>query len=105
VKTEEKGLGLRRCLESEKILERKSEVSIFLGKKMTTGIMQDQNNLEKHIEKQMGCMAGFLQIFDRHQILTAKRLYSTKRLPPSTVSFSFSVFYFMFGSWEKWKEN
>lgn len=30
----------------------------------------------------MGCMAGFLQIFDRHQILTGKHLYSPKRLPP-----------------------
>ncbi|XP_021911597.1 protein LONGIFOLIA 1 [Carica papaya] len=51
---------------------------------MTTGIMQDQN-LEKEIGKQMGCMAGFLHIFDRHQILTGKRLYATKRLPPSPV--------------------
>ncbi|KAA0057409.1 protein LONGIFOLIA 1 [Cucumis melo var. makuwa] len=49
---------------------------------MTTGMVQDQN-LEKQIEKQMGCMAGFLHIFDRHQILAGKRLYSTKRLPPS----------------------
>ncbi|KAG7011213.1 Protein LONGIFOLIA 1 [Cucurbita argyrosperma subsp. argyrosperma] len=49
---------------------------------MTTGMLQDQN-LEKQIEKQMGCMAGFLHIFDRHQILAGKRLYSTKRLPPS----------------------
>ncbi|KAJ7972732.1 protein LONGIFOLIA 1 [Quillaja saponaria] len=45
---------------------------------MKTGIVKDQN-----LEKQMGCMAGFLQIFDRHQILTGKRIYSTKRLPPS----------------------
>ncbi|XP_057965885.1 protein LONGIFOLIA 1 isoform X2 [Malania oleifera] len=50
---------------------------------MTTGIIHDQN-LEKQIEKHMGCMAGFLQIFDRHQILTGKRLYSAKRLPPSS---------------------
>lgn len=49
---------------------------------MTTGMVQDQN-LEKQIEKQMGCMAGFLHIFDRHQILAGKRLYSAKRLPPS----------------------
>ncbi|GAV79012.1 DUF4378 domain-containing protein/VARLMGL domain-containing protein [Cephalotus follicularis] len=49
---------------------------------MTTGLVQDQN-LEKQIEKQMGCMAGFLQIFDRHHILTGKRLYSTKRLASS----------------------
>ncbi|MBA0675383.1 hypothetical protein Goari_016931, partial [Gossypium aridum] len=34
----------------------------------------------------MGCMAGFLQIFDRHQILTGKCLYSTKRLRPSPAS-------------------
>lgn len=31
----------------------------------------------------MGCMAGFLQIFDRHQILAGKRNYSAKCLPPS----------------------
>ncbi|PON54416.1 Protein LONGIFOLIA [Parasponia andersonii] len=49
---------------------------------MTKGMVHEQN-LEKHIEKQMGCMAGFLQIFDRHQILAGKRLYSAKRLPPS----------------------
>ncbi|XWS46897.1 hypothetical protein CRYUN_Cryun14cG0107400 [Craigia yunnanensis] len=47
---------------------------------MMKGIVQDQT-LEKQIGKQMGCMAGFLQIFDRHQIITGKRLYSTKRLP------------------------
>ncbi|KAK7345850.1 hypothetical protein VNO77_16462 [Canavalia gladiata] len=51
---------------------------------MTTGIVRDQN-LEKHIHKQMGCM-GFLQIFDRHQILTGKRIYSAKRLPPASDS-------------------
>ncbi|XWS36353.1 hypothetical protein CRYUN_Cryun20dG0077900 [Craigia yunnanensis] len=47
---------------------------------MMTGLVPDQN-LEKQIRKQMGCMAGFLQIFDRHQILIGKRLYTTKRLP------------------------
>ncbi|KAG6426910.1 hypothetical protein SASPL_111149 [Salvia splendens] len=34
----------------------------------------EHKNLEKHIQKQMGCMAGFLQIFDRHHIITRKRL-------------------------------
>ncbi|KAG6429129.1 hypothetical protein SASPL_107168 [Salvia splendens] len=34
----------------------------------------EDENLEKHIHKQMGCMAGFLQIFDRHHIITGKRL-------------------------------
>nr|KYP48631.1 hypothetical protein KK1_029693 [Cajanus cajan] len=52
---------------------------------MTTGMVRDQN-LEKHIHKQMGCMAGFLQIFDRNQILTGKRVYSPKRLPPVTLA-------------------
>ncbi|KAK3036897.1 hypothetical protein RJ639_031515 [Escallonia herrerae] len=47
---------------------------------MMTGMLHDQN-LEKQIEKQMGCMTGFLQLFDRNQMLTGKRLYTTKRLP------------------------
>ncbi|PPD67010.1 hypothetical protein GOBAR_DD36111 [Gossypium barbadense] len=38
--------------------------------------------LEKQIGKQMGCMAGFLYIFDRHPLLSRKCLYSPKRLPP-----------------------
>ncbi|MFQ6633629.1 hypothetical protein Gotur_010224 [Gossypium turneri] len=48
---------------------------------MMTGVVPEQN-LEKQIGKQMGCMAGFLQIFDRHQLLSGKRLYSPRRLPP-----------------------
>ncbi|CAN1766278.1 Protein LONGIFOLIA 1 [Linum perenne] len=53
--------------------------------KEMTGVVQ-----EMQIEKQMGCMAGFLQIFDRHQILTGKRLCANKRLPPSAVADSAS---------------
>ncbi|KAK7245421.1 hypothetical protein RIF29_40267 [Crotalaria pallida] len=34
----------------------------------------NNNNLEFEIKKQMGCMAGFLHIFDRHHILSGKRL-------------------------------
>ncbi|KAL1367424.1 uncharacterized protein [Arachis hypogaea] len=48
---------------------------------MTSTIVREQN-LDKHIHKQMGCMAGFLNIFDRHQILAGKRISSAKRLPP-----------------------
>ncbi|MED6118751.1 hypothetical protein PIB30_005589 [Stylosanthes scabra] len=48
---------------------------------MTTSTIVREQNLEKHIHKQMGCMAGFLNIFDRHQILAGKRISSTKRLP------------------------
>ncbi|KAI3829715.1 hypothetical protein L1987_03843 [Smallanthus sonchifolius] len=57
---------------------------------MMTGLIQDQS-LEKQIEKQIGCMSGFLHIFDRQQILAGKRVYSTKRLPPSTVASPESV--------------
>ncbi|XP_076934057.1 uncharacterized protein LOC143600178 [Bidens hawaiensis] len=48
---------------------------------MMTGPIQDQ-----HLDKQIGCMSGFLHIFDRQQILAGKRIHSTKRLPASTVS-------------------
>ncbi|KAL6563827.1 hypothetical protein OROGR_002786 [Orobanche gracilis] len=51
---------------------------------MTTEIVKEQN-LEKNIQKQMGCMAGFLQIFDRHQFLTGRRFHAAKRLPPPPV--------------------
>nr|XP_027095977.1 protein LONGIFOLIA 1-like isoform X2 [Coffea arabica]XP_027114855.1 protein LONGIFOLIA 1-like isoform X2 [Coffea arabica] len=51
---------------------------------MMAGMVQDQN-LEKQFEKQIGCMAGFFQLFDRHQLITGKKAYSTKRLPPSKV--------------------
>ena len=50
--------------------------------KMTTSTIVRDQNLEKHIHKQMGCMAGLLNIFDRHQILAGKRVSSAKRLPP-----------------------
>ncbi|KAM6593827.1 hypothetical protein CsatA_001530 [Cannabis sativa] len=34
------------------------------------------------LQKQIGCMTGIFQIFDRHPVLTGKRI-SPKRLPPS----------------------
>ncbi|CAN4112943.1 unnamed protein product [Withania somnifera] len=36
-------------------------------------------------DRRMGCMGGFLQLFDRNHILAGKRLYATKRLPHFTV--------------------
>lgn len=47
---------------------------------LTARPISGESNLEREIEKQMGCMAGFLQLFDRPQIISAKRLYSPKRL-------------------------
>uniref|UniRef100_A0A6V7QS73 Uncharacterized protein n=1 Tax=Ananas comosus var. bracteatus TaxID=296719 RepID=A0A6V7QS73_ANACO len=60
---------------------------------MTPGVemgIGDEEKLEKQIEKQMGCMAGFLHIFDRHQGFSAKRVYSTRLLPPSLAAGSTS---------------
>jgi hypothetical protein len=34
------------------------------------------------LQKQIGCMTGIFQLFDRHQMLTARRI-SQKRLPSS----------------------
>ncbi|KAL4558732.1 hypothetical protein LXL04_036934 [Taraxacum kok-saghyz] len=42
------------------------------------GLIHDRNR-EKRMDKQIGCMSGFLQIFDRQQILAGKRIHSTKR--------------------------
>lgn len=66
-----------------------------LAGKMTTRTVQDQN-LEKHMEKQMGCMTGFFQLFDRNQLLTGKRLYTTKRLPSSVVRNIINTLIFLF---------
>lgn len=33
------------------------------------------------LQKQIGCMTGIFQLFDRHHILTARRI-NQKRLPP-----------------------
>jgi len=56
------------------------------------------HNLEKHIHKQMGCMAGLFQIFDRNHFLSGKRIYNnTKRLPPVIhSSLSLLSFFFFF---------
>lgn len=39
------------------------------------------------LQKQIGCMTGIFQIFDRHHVLTGKRL-PHKRLPPGNPNFS-----------------
>ncbi|KAM2305891.1 hypothetical protein ACFXTH_025398 [Malus domestica] len=53
---------------------------------MTTGRMVQEHNLEKHIKKQMRCMADFLQIFDRRLLLNAKRLPSSTTVVSSPES-------------------
>ncbi|XP_068651369.1 protein LONGIFOLIA 1-like [Aristolochia californica] len=57
---------------------------------MTACFVEEQRMTGKEMEKQMGCMAGFLNLFDRHQILAGKRLYTTKRLAQAVDSSSSS---------------
>lgn len=40
------------------------------------------------LQKQIGCMNGIFQIFDRHQVLTGRRISHHKRLPPGNSHFS-----------------
>lgn len=49
-------------------------------------ISQDDSDLEKQLEKQIGCMTGILQLFDRPSILAGKRLYGHKKLPAARSS-------------------
>lgn len=46
----------------------------------------DDSDLEKQLQKQIGCMTGILQLFDRPSILTGKRLYGHKKLPAARSS-------------------
>nr|XP_010932839.1 protein LONGIFOLIA 2 [Elaeis guineensis] len=56
---------------------------------MTPGVGRGISD-DRSLERQMGCMAGFLQLFDRHQIHAGKRLYASRRLPSSPVAGSTS---------------
>lgn len=58
-----------------------------MSAKFLHGITDDPQ-VEREMEKQIGCMAGFLQLFDRHQILTGRRLYGPKRLAAARSSSS-----------------
>ncbi|PRQ32573.1 putative protein LONGIFOLIA 1/2 [Rosa chinensis] len=40
------------------------------------------------LQKQIGCMNGIFQIFDRHQVLTGRRISHHKRLPPGNLHYS-----------------
>ncbi|RRT70148.1 hypothetical protein B296_00018967 [Ensete ventricosum] len=56
---------------------------------VSNGVAQEQR-LERQIERQMGCMAGFLQLFDRHHVLPGRRHYSTRRLATCSIAGSTS---------------
>nr|CAD1822497.1 unnamed protein product [Ananas comosus var. bracteatus] len=50
------------------------------------GAAGDDHNLEARIEKQMGCMTGFLHLIDRHHILSGKRLFPSAIPGPTSPS-------------------
>lgn len=47
---------------------------------MATNKLLQSLSEDPQLEKQIGCMAGILQLFDRHQVLTGRRLYGHKRI-------------------------
>ncbi|MCO5582024.1 hypothetical protein L7F22_035914 [Adiantum nelumboides] len=47
---------------------------------MSTNKLLQSLSEDPQLEKQIGCMAGILQLFDRHQVLTGRRLYGHKRI-------------------------
>ncbi|KAG9439050.1 hypothetical protein H6P81_019215 [Aristolochia fimbriata] len=48
---------------------------------MSAKLLQALTDENPDLQKQIGCMTGIFQIFDRQHILTAKRMSSPKRLP------------------------
>lgn len=42
------------------------------------------------LQKQIGCMNGIFQLFDRHHVLTGRRL-THKRLPPGNLIFMYKL--------------
>ncbi|URE25719.1 hypothetical protein MUK42_17336 [Musa troglodytarum] len=58
---------------------------------MTPGVVGEGGVLEEQrLERQMGCVAGFLQLFDRHHGVAGRRRYSVHRLPTSPTAASTS---------------
>ncbi|KAJ8497923.1 hypothetical protein OPV22_008475 [Ensete ventricosum] len=53
---------------------------------MMPGVVGHAAVEERRIERQMGCMAGFLQLFDRHHIPTGKRHFATRHLPTTPLA-------------------
>ncbi|KAI5062307.1 hypothetical protein GOP47_0022846 [Adiantum capillus-veneris] len=47
---------------------------------MSTNKLLQSLSEDPQLEKQIGCMTGILQLFDRHQVLTGRRLYGHKRI-------------------------
>ncbi|KAL9258609.1 LONGIFOLIA 1-like protein [Drosera capensis] len=62
------------------ISKQSKSIIVCFNAMTTTGIIHDPNSLEKHIQKNMGCMAGF---FNLSGLLPGKR-FSPKRLPSSS---------------------
>lgn len=56
-------------------------VSLGEEEEMAAKLLHSLADDNPDLQKQIGCMTGIFQIFDRHQVLTGRRL-NTKMLPP-----------------------
>ena len=56
---------------------------------MPAKVLHTLTGENQDLQKQIGCMNGFFQLFDRHHFLTGRRIKSDnhKRLPPGMVYF------------------
>ncbi|XP_062116735.1 protein LONGIFOLIA 1 [Humulus lupulus] len=55
---------------------------------MAAKILHSLADENPDLQKQIGCMTGIFQIFDRHPVLTGKRISHKRFPPPGTSSFS-----------------
>lgn len=56
---------------------------------MPAKVLHTLTDENQDLQKQIGCMNGFFQLFDRHHSFTGRRINSDnhKRLPPGMVYF------------------
>lgn len=54
----------------------------MMSAKLLMGLSEENPELER----QIGCLTGIFQVFDRHHLITGRRLsgQSPRRLPPGT---------------------
>ncbi|KAI4343978.1 hypothetical protein L6164_011259 [Bauhinia variegata] len=55
---------------------------------MAAKLLQSLADDNPDLQKQMRCMTGIFQLFDRHHVLTARRISQQKRLPPGNPHFT-----------------
>lgn len=65
---------------------------------MSAKILQALSDENPELKKQIGCMTGIFQLFDRNHIISSKRIHAHKRLPPGMFLSGFSVSLFIFSA-------